>query len=75
MREVFGKGNEFCKKITYTTKKPEELLAAFRTGYDPRIVVSVDMISTGTDIRPLECLLFMRNINSAAWRRSLGRIA
>ncbi len=67
VREVFGKGNEFCKKITYTTKKPEELIAAFRNSYDPRIVVSVDMISTGTDIRPLECLLFMRDVKSRVY--------
>src|SRR5207253_616452 len=67
VREVFGKGNEFCKKITYTTKKPEDLIAAFRNSYDPRIVVSVDMISTGTDIRPLECLLFMRDVRSRVY--------
>src|SRR2546422_4475841 len=67
VREVFGKGNEFCKKITYTTKKPEDLISAFRNSYDPRIVVSVDMISTGTDIRPLECLLFMRDVKSRVY--------
>ena len=67
VRDVFGKGNEFCKKITYTTKKPEDLIAAFRNSYDPRIVVSVDMISTGTDIRPLECLLFMRDVKSRVY--------
>lgn len=67
VRELFGKGNEFCKKITYTTKKPEDLIAAFRNSYDPRIVVSVDMISTGTDIRPLECLLFMRDVKSRVY--------
>src|SRR5713101_2278571 len=67
IREVFGKGNEFCKKITYTTKKPEDLISAFRNSYDPRIVVSVDMISTGTDIRPLECLLFMRDVKSRVY--------
>jgi type I restriction enzyme R subunit len=67
VRDVFGKGNEFCKKITYTTKKPEDLISAFRNSYDPRIVVSVDMISTGTDIRPLECLLFMRDVKSRVY--------
>jgi type I restriction enzyme R subunit len=67
VREVFGKGNEFCKKITYTTKKPEDVISAFRNSYDPRIVVSVDMISTGTDIRPLECLLFMRDVKSRVY--------
>ena len=27
----------------------------------------VDMISTGTDIKPLECLLFMRTVNSRVY--------
>ena len=67
MREEFGKGNDFCQKITYRTtgKKPEELLQEFRTTFYPRIAVSVDMIATGTDVKPLECLLFMRNVKSA----------
>lgn len=69
MREEFGKGNDFCQKITYKTtgKKPETLLAEFRNSYNPRIAVSVDMIATGTDVKPLECLLFMRNVKSAGY--------
>jgi len=65
-REEFGKGNEFCKKITYKTtgEKPEDLIASFRNSYYPRIAVTVDMISTGTDIKPLECLIFMRDVKS-----------
>ncbi len=66
VREEFGKGNDFCKKITYKTlgEKTDDLIAAFRNSYNPRIAVTVDMISTGTDIRPLECLLFMRDVKS-----------
>lgn len=69
IREEFGKGNEFCKKITYRTtgEKPENLIASFRNSYNPRIAVTVDMISTGTDIRPLECLLFMRDVKSRVY--------
>jgi len=69
VREEFGKGNDFAKKITYRTtgEKPEDLIAAFRNSYYPRIAVTVDMISTGTDIRPLECLLFMRMIKSRVY--------
>lgn len=69
IREEFGKGNEFCQKITSKTtgKKPEEVLNEFRNSYYPRIAVTVDMIATGTDIRPLECLLFMRNIDSPTY--------
>ncbi len=69
IREEFGKGNDFCQKITYKTtgKKPEDLLAEFRNSFNPRIAVSVDMIATGTDVKPLECLLFMRNVKSAGY--------
>jgi type I restriction enzyme R subunit len=66
VREEFGKGNEFCKKITYKTtgEKPEDLIASFRNSYNPRIAVTVDMIATGTDIKPLECVIFMRDVKS-----------
>jgi type I restriction enzyme R subunit len=67
VREEFGKGNDFCKKITYSAQDPQGLIKEFRTQYNPRIAVSVDMISTGTDIRPLECLLFMRDVKSATY--------
>ena len=90
-RAVFGKGNDFCQKITYRTgfiriveKKqqpdgseveeitwkrasslsPEEILSAFRNSYFPRIAVTVDMIATGTDIKPLEIVFFMRSVAS-----------
>lgn len=69
VRNEFGKGDEFCKKITYKTMgdKPEDLIASFRNSYHPRIAVTVDMISTGTDIRPLECLIFMRDVKSRVY--------
>ena len=46
---------------------PEELLANFRNSYHPRIAVTVDMIATGTDVKPIECLLFLRNVRSASF--------
>ena len=91
VREEFGKGNDFCQKITYRTgtvrvltKKKladgteveefvyknigavtaEELLTSFRNSYFPRIAVTVDMIATGTDVRPLECVMFLREVKS-----------
>jgi type I restriction enzyme R subunit len=69
IREEFGRGNEFCKKITYKTtgEKPDDLIAALRNNYNPRIAVTVDMISTGTDIKPLECLLFLRDVRSRVY--------
>ena len=69
IREVFGRGNDFCQKITSKTTgvKPEDLLNQFRNSYDPRIAVTVDMIATGTDVKPLECLVFMRNVKSLGY--------
>ena len=65
VREVFGERNEFCKKITYKADEdPKSVLAQFRNDYYPRIAVTVDMIATGTDVKPLECLLFMRDVKS-----------
>jgi type I restriction enzyme R subunit len=90
VREEFGKGNDFCQKITYRTgkvrvsrqvkredgteetvtewvdagDKADGILNFFRTTYNPRIVVTVDMIATGTDVRPLEILFFMRDVRS-----------
>ena len=66
VREVFGKGNDFAKKITYRTDSgdPEQLIRQFRNNYNPRIAVTVDMISTGTDVKPLEVLIFLRDVKS-----------
>lgn len=64
VREVFGKGNEFCKKITYRADHAEENLNQFRNSFYPRVVVTVNMIATGTDVKPLEILLFMRDVRS-----------
>ncbi len=72
VREVFGRGNDFAKKITYKSYNPEtkryekseNLIAEFRTSPTLRIAVTVDMIATGTDIKPLEVLLFMRDVRS-----------
>ena len=65
VREEFGEGNDFCKKLTYKSEEdPKSVLANFRNAYYPRIAVTVDMIATGTDVKPLECLLFMRDVKS-----------
>ena len=65
VREEFGEENRFCKKVTYKTEEdPKSILSQFRNDYYPRIAVTVDMIATGTDVKPLECLLFMRDVRS-----------
>ena len=68
VREVYGQGNAFCKKVTYNaTEDPDSILASFRNDYNPRIAVTVDMIATGTDVKPLEVLLFMRDVRSRGY--------
>jgi type I restriction enzyme, R subunit len=66
LREEFGKGNEFAQKITYRTTgaTPKDLIKSFRNSYHPRIAVTVDMIATGTDIKPVEIVVFMRAVKS-----------
>ncbi|WP_166509494.1 DEAD/DEAH box helicase family protein [Blastococcus sp. TF02-8] len=67
VREVFGQGNDFAAKITYNAKDPKGALKAFRTSPTLRVAVTVDMIATGTDVRPLECVFFMRDVRSASY--------
>ena len=65
IREEFDEGDDFCKKLTYKIQDdPKSVLNRFRNAYYPRIVVTVDMIATGTDVKPLEVLLFMRDVRS-----------
>ena len=69
VREEFSKGNEFAQKITYKTTgmSTDDLIASFRNSYFPRIAVTVDMIATGTDIKPLEIVLFLRSVASRSY--------
>ena len=76
VRDVFGRGNDFCAKITHKARKPHELLASFRNSAQLRIAVTVDMIATGTDVKALECLIFMREVRSWAYFEQMkGRAA
>ncbi|MBA3441088.1 MAG: DEAD/DEAH box helicase family protein [Pyrinomonadaceae bacterium] len=61
-----NEAGEEIEEVKYKSSgiKPEDLLSSFRTGYNPRIVVTVDMIATGTDIKPLEVVMFMRSVKS-----------
>ena len=68
VRDEFAERADFCKKITYQSKEdPKTILNSFRNEYYPRIAVTVDMIATGTDIRSLEVLLFMRDVKSRSY--------
>ena len=69
LREEFAKGNDFAQKITYRTTgaNPKDLIKSFRNSYHPRIAVTVDMIATGTDIKPVEIVLFLRAVKSRSF--------
>lgn len=67
VRTEFGKGNDFCAKITSKSDDPDAALKRFQNEYLPRIAVTVDMIATGTDVKPLECLLFLRDVKSLSY--------
>lgn len=54
IRDEFNEGYDFCRKVTYAAENPESVLSAFRNDYYPRIAVTVDMIATGTDVKPIE---------------------
>lgn len=67
VREIYNQGNDFCQKVTYNAKNPDQVLSDFRNEFNPRIAVTVDMIATGTDVKPLEVLLFMCDVRSKGY--------
>lgn len=71
VREAFGKGQDFAAKITYRSKSqgndPKKLLQEFRNSVSLRVAVTVDMIATGTDVRAIECVFFLREVRSAVY--------
>jgi type I restriction enzyme, R subunit len=69
VRDVFGRGNDFAKKITYRTDEgdPEKLIRQFRNDFNPRIAVTVDMIATGTDVKPIEASIFLRDVRASQY--------
>ena len=64
-REVFdGMPPDFVQTITYSAGDPQQLIREFRNSRTFRIAVTVTLVATGTDIRPLEVLIFMRDVNA-----------
>ncbi|MBI4293447.1 MAG: restriction endonuclease subunit R, partial [Betaproteobacteria bacterium] len=62
-----GTESEVSEWVKTSSLSPDEILANFRNSFYPRIAVTVDMISTGTDVKPIECVFFMRNVKSAGF--------
>lgn len=65
-REVFEAGADFAVKITSQVDDPRALLDGFRLNMAPRIAVTVNLLTSGVDIPPLECIVFMRDVRSEA---------
>ncbi|MDY0082798.1 MAG: DEAD/DEAH box helicase family protein [Ignavibacteriaceae bacterium] len=75
-KEVFNQGDDFVKKITGNPNvdRPLQRIREFRNRPNPKIVVTVDMLSTGVDIPSLEFVVFMRPVKSRIlWVQMLGR--
>ena len=66
-KEVFGRTDDkFVQKITYSAGDSNELIRQFRNDKDFRIAVTVTLVATGTDVKPLEVVMFMRDVESEA---------
>ena len=64
-KEVFGRADDkFVQKITYSCGNTNELIKSFRYDADFRIAVTVTLVATGTDVRPLEVLIFLNDVHS-----------
>lgn len=75
-KETFARGDDFVAKITGNPNvdRPLEKIRKFRNRPEPKIVVSVDMLSTGVDIPWLEFIVFLRPVKSRIlWEQMLGR--
>ena len=62
-----GTESEVTEWVKTASLSPDEILSNFRNSFFPRIAVTVDMISTGTDVKPIECVFFLRNVKSAGF--------
>ena len=67
IKDESGKEIEITEWVRTSSLTPDEILANFRNSFFPRIAVTVDMISTGTDVKPIECVFFLRNVKSAGF--------
>ena len=75
-REVFDQGDDFVQKITGNPNvdRPLQRIREFRNRPNPKVVVTVDMLSTGVDIPALEFIVFLRPVKSRIlWEQMLGR--
>jgi len=75
-RETFGQGDDFVQKITGSPSvdRPLQKIRQFRNRPNPKIVVTVDMLSTGVDVPSIEFIVFMRPVKSRIlWVQMLGR--
>lgn len=70
------KPDSFVQKITYKSDRPNDILTRFSDPYDPSpsIAVTVQMVSTGVDIRPLKNVVLLNPVKSPVqFNQMLGR--
>ncbi len=75
-RKVFNQGDDFVMKITGNANvdRPLKRIREFRNRPNPKIVVTVDMLTTGVDIPKIEFIVFLRPVKSRIlWVQMLGR--
>lgn len=75
-KTIYNRGDDFAAKITGspTVDRPLKKIRQFRNRPNPKIVVTVDMLSTGVDIPALEFIVFLRPVKSRIlWEQMLGR--
>ena len=56
--------DKFVQKITYSAGDSNALIRDLRTDKEFRIAVTVTLVATGTDVKPLEVVLFMNDVKS-----------
>lgn len=56
--------DNFVQKITYSAGDSNALIRELRTEKDFRIAVTVTLVATGTDVKPLEAVLFMNDVKT-----------
>ena len=73
-RDIFGKGDDFVRKITGRVDRPLQRIREFRNRQKPGVVVTVDLLTTGVDIPDLEFIVFLRPVKSRIlFEQMMGR--
>jgi len=75
LTDMYGSvDDDAIAKITGNADKPLELIRKFRNEMNPKIAVTVDLLTTGIDVPPICNLVFLRRVNSRIlYEQMMGR--